>query len=338
MPHSICKDADSIKFLTIALFVSYSLASILTGIVDIASKCSEMGGCKYAYIRTFNHCSNNSNRSTINEDGLYKKQQTGIIGIGKQDYLTQCMLRSRRYTELLEGNILKIFRSVREPWISYKLTECRTMNIQLMLKSMVMVIMFPNLILTILNCWTMSIIKYQQSTLQSSNVYNNQYIASILQYMTIQLKTTHSFFYIVLLGFLVLFEGICGCFGELSGSKNLRFYKDWYNAKSVQEYWHRWNQPVHQFLLIDLYKPLLRKHFTNDAAATIVFIVSAIAHEYVLIMLFGLKSVLFTLSFIMQPFLIKYKEFFRLHSDALAHLFFQGGFMLAVPVLYTSYS
>ena len=46
----------------------------------------------------------------------------------------------------------------------------------------------------------------------------------------------------------------CACrFGDRE------FYKDWWNASTVGEYWRLWNMPVHKWLLRHIYYPALRK-------------------------------------------------------------------------------
>lgn len=48
----------------------------------------------------------------------------------------------------------------------------------------------------------------------------------------------------------------------------------------MQYFWQNWNIPVHKWCLRHLYKPLLRRGFTKFQASTVVFIVSALFHEY----------------------------------------------------------
>nr|AXM43876.1 diacylglycerol acyltransferase type-1 [Litchi chinensis] len=62
------------------------------------------------------------------------------------------------------------------------------------------------------------------------------------------------------------------CFGDRE------FYKDWWNAKTVEEYWRMWNMPVHKWMVRHLYFPCLR-HGIPKGAVIIVFSVSAVFHE-----------------------------------------------------------
>ncbi|CAI9759064.1 unnamed protein product [Fraxinus pennsylvanica] len=63
------------------------------------------------------------------------------------------------------------------------------------------------------------------------------------------------------------------CFGDRE------FYKDWWNAKTVEEYWRMWNMPVHKWMVRHIYFPCLRNGTPRGGAVLIAFLVSAIFHE-----------------------------------------------------------
>ncbi|XP_059633136.1 diacylglycerol O-acyltransferase 1 isoform X2 [Cornus florida] len=63
------------------------------------------------------------------------------------------------------------------------------------------------------------------------------------------------------------------CFGDRE------FYKDWWNAKTVEEYWRMWNMPVHKWMVRHIYFPCLRHGIPKGIAVLIAFLVSAIFHE-----------------------------------------------------------
>lgn len=46
--------------------------------------------------------------------------------------------------------------------------------------------------------------------------------------------------------------------GELTRFGDREFYKDFWNASTVGEYWRAWNMPVHKFLLRTVYFPAMR--------------------------------------------------------------------------------
>ncbi|XP_008793203.1 diacylglycerol O-acyltransferase 1-2-like [Phoenix dactylifera] len=63
------------------------------------------------------------------------------------------------------------------------------------------------------------------------------------------------------------------CFGDRE------FYKDWWNAKTIEEYWRMWNMPVHRWMIRHIYFPCLRNGLPRAVAILISFLVSAIFHE-----------------------------------------------------------
>ncbi|XP_066372927.1 diacylglycerol O-acyltransferase 1-2-like isoform X3 [Miscanthus floridulus] len=69
------------------------------------------------------------------------------------------------------------------------------------------------------------------------------------------------------------------CFGDRE------FYKDWWNAKTVEEYWRMWNMPVHKWIIRHIYFPCIRKGFSRGVAILISFLVSAVFHEIPLVFL-----------------------------------------------------
>lgn len=63
------------------------------------------------------------------------------------------------------------------------------------------------------------------------------------------------------------------CFGDRE------FYKDWWNAKTVEEYWRMWNMPVHKWMIRHIYFPCIRNGLPKAVAIFISFLLSAIFHE-----------------------------------------------------------
>ncbi|XP_059167805.1 diacylglycerol O-acyltransferase 1-like isoform X2 [Physella acuta] len=60
------------------------------------------------------------------------------------------------------------------------------------------------------------------------------------------------------------------------------FYKDWWNAETVSEFWQHWNIPVHRFATRHVYKPLLSTGCSRFTASCFVFLLSAFFHEYLI--------------------------------------------------------
>lgn len=69
---------------------------------------------------------------------------------------------------------------------------------------------------------------------------------------------------------------------ELLRFGDRQFYRDWWNAESIQYFWKNWNIPVHNWCLRHLYVPLLKQGHSKWLVTSIVFIVSALFHEYLI--------------------------------------------------------
>uniref|UniRef100_A0A452Y6J9 Diacylglycerol O-acyltransferase n=1 Tax=Aegilops tauschii subsp. strangulata TaxID=200361 RepID=A0A452Y6J9_AEGTS len=57
------------------------------------------------------------------------------------------------------------------------------------------------------------------------------------------------------------------------------FYKDWWNAKTIDEYWRKWNMPVHKWIVRHIYFPCMRSGISKEVAVFVSFFVSAVLHE-----------------------------------------------------------
>ena len=96
------------------------------------------------------------------------------------------------------------------------------------------------------------------------------------------LKLSVSSIIIWLLGFFALFHCWLNILAELLNFSDRNFYRDWWNARSIEEYWRNWNLPVHNWLKRHIYKPLRISGFSNTFSSAIIFLFSALAHEYII--------------------------------------------------------
>jgi diacylglycerol O-acyltransferase len=107
--------------------------------------------------------------------------------------------------------------------------------------------------------------------------------------------------YIWLLMFAEIFHCHLNILAELTRFGDRRFYYDWWNAVSIRDYWQKWNQPVHNWLLRHLYRPFRKLNISQQNAAILVFVISGIFHEYLIITPIGIPwNGFVTLGFILQ--------------------------------------
>ncbi|KAJ4851152.1 Diacylglycerol O-acyltransferase 1 [Turnera subulata] len=66
--------------------------------------------------------------------------------------------------------------------------------------------------------------------------------------------------YVWLCMFYCLFHLWLNILAELLRFGDREFYKDWWNAKTVEEYWRMWNMPVHKWMVRHIYFPCLRNN------------------------------------------------------------------------------
>lgn len=64
--------------------------------------------------------------------------------------------------------------------------------------------------------------------------------------------------YVWLLLFLALFHHWMNLLAELTRFGDRNFYRDWWNSSGFEEYWRKWNLPIHNFINRHINKPLLR--------------------------------------------------------------------------------
>lgn len=86
-----------------------------------------------------------------------------------------------------------------------------------------------------------------------------------------------------LIFFYCFFHSFLNFLAELLRFSDRQFYKDWWNSESVSTFWSTWNIPVHAHLVRHVYLPLLNQktvHFNRFWASTVVFLLSAFYHEY----------------------------------------------------------
>lgn len=79
--------------------------------------------------------------------------------------------------------------------------------------------------------------------------------------------------------FYTLFDLWLNILAEVLRFGDREFYKEWWNATTVGEYWRLWNQPVHKWMLRHVYFPLLRHKVPKFYAGFAVFFISAVFHE-----------------------------------------------------------
>ncbi|KAJ6805036.1 diacylglycerol O-acyltransferase 1 isoform X2 [Iris pallida] len=85
--------------------------------------------------------------------------------------------------------------------------------------------------------------------------------------------------YVWLCMFYCFFHLWLNILAELLRFGDREFYKDWWNAQTIDQYWRMWNMPVYKWMIRHIYFPCLRKGISKEVAILISFFVSAVFHE-----------------------------------------------------------
>ncbi|KAH7444121.1 hypothetical protein KP509_02G065400 [Ceratopteris richardii] len=118
--------------------------------------------------------------------------------------------------------------------------------------------------------------QYVNPTIQNSqHPLKGNYLYAIERVLKLSIPTL----YVWLCIFYTLFHLWLNIIAELTYFGDREFYKDWWNARTVEEYWKSWNMPVHRWMVRHVYFPCLRKGISRDGAVFISFIISGVFHE-----------------------------------------------------------
>jgi diacylglycerol O-acyltransferase-1 len=93
------------------------------------------------------------------------------------------------------------------------------------------------------------------------------------------LKLSIPTLYVWLCIFYCFFHCWLNALGELLRFGDRGFYREWWNATTIEQYWRLWNIPVHKWLTRHVYFPAMRHGFTRFQALSVTFLFSAAAHE-----------------------------------------------------------
>ena len=89
--------------------------------------------------------------------------------------------------------------------------------------------------------------------------------------------------YLWLLSFVGVFHSYLNLLAELTKFADRRFYDDWWNAVGFRDYWQKWNLPVHRWMVRHIYGPFKSMGVPDMANAAIVFLLSGLVHEYIIV-------------------------------------------------------
>lgn len=105
---------------------------------------------------------------------------------------------------------------------------------------------------------------------------------------TLHMAVPASYFWLTV--FYSTFHSWLNFLAELTQFADRRFYSDWWNAGNLGEYWRKWNQPIHNYLLRHIYFPCRRSGLSSYLCLLITFTISAAFHEYIVAGIFSILN------------------------------------------------
>ncbi|EAR83561.1 membrane bound O-acyltransferase, MBOAT protein (macronuclear) [Tetrahymena thermophila SB210] len=136
--------------------------------------------------------------------------------------------------------------------------------------------------------------------------------------------------------FYILFENILGVFAEITRFGDRKFFDDWWNCTSYEEYNRKWNRPVHLFLYRHVYLECLEEYKTSKFTAQLVtFFFSALLHEWIAVMVFRIvRPILFGFMLFQIPLFFMMKPF---KGQALGNAIFWFGLFMGPTLIAVGY-
>ncbi|KAL4589493.1 hypothetical protein LXL04_002400 [Taraxacum kok-saghyz] len=157
------------------------------------------------------------------------------------------------------------------PTLCYQISYPRTAFIRKgwVLRQMIKLVIFTGFMGFIIEQYINPIVKNSRHPLKGDILYAIERV----------LKLSVPNLYVWLCMFYCFFHLWLNILAELLCFGDREFYKDWWNAQTIEEYWRLWNMPVHKWIVRHLYFPCLRNGIPKGAAILVAFFMSAVFHE-----------------------------------------------------------
>ncbi|KAL0894797.1 hypothetical protein ABMA27_013323 [Loxostege sticticalis] len=170
-------------------------------------------------------------------------------------------------------NLKDLFYFLLAPTLCYELNFPRTTRIRkrFLVKRLLEVVFGVNLVLALFQQWMIP------SVTNSVDPFSQMDPIKITERL---LKLSVPNHLIWLCFFYLSFHSFLNLMGELLHFADRKFYGDWWNATNISVFWSTWNMPVHVWAVRHVYKPITERGYSKVAASTVVFLISAFFHEY----------------------------------------------------------
>ena len=169
--------------------------------------------------------------------------------------------------------------------------------------------------------WIVIIMEYVKPLVLecAASIRREDYKTAFYYFVRLAVPNTYCWLVLFYSNFHVYFNAYC----DLTGFADRCFYLDWWNSTTFGEYWRKWNLPVHNWLTRHIYLPMIRRGFSKTASMFVVFILSAILHEYLVYGLIGYVSFIgFNAMAIQLPFIVIQEKYKHILGGNVGNFFF----------------
>ncbi|CAI2362233.1 unnamed protein product [Moneuplotes crassus] len=140
----------------------------------------------------------------------------------------------------------------------------------------------------------------------SASFKKEDYVSALYYFIRLAVPNTYSW----LIMFYSHFHTYFNAFADLTGFSDRCFYLDWWNSTSLSQYWRKWNLPVHNWLTRHIYLPSMRRGHSKALSMFLVFLFSAVLHEFIICGILERVSLIgFNSMAIQVPFIILQETF-----------------------------
>ncbi|XP_065357805.1 diacylglycerol O-acyltransferase 1 [Calliphora vicina] len=159
------------------------------------------------------------------------------------------------------------------PTLCYELNFPRTTRIRkrFLLKRILEVVFGVNVVMALFQQWIIPSVR--NSLIPFSNMDVGLATERLLKLALPNHLVWLCFFYLT-------FHSFLNAIGEILHFADRNYYNDWWNANNIDTFWRTWNMPVHRWCVRHLYIPVVQMGYSSRQASTIVFLISAFFHEY----------------------------------------------------------
>lgn len=133
--------------------------------------------------------------------------------------------------------------------------------------------------------------------------------------------------------FKIFFDYTISILCELT-SFDEKAYGEWWNSRSSEEFWSKWNIPVHTFVKKHMYSPLVSSGIDKHAASLLCFLLSGALHEYVVSLSLKSFNGWFLIGMVVQIPLHFVSNYVKRKYPSLGNIFFWLSFcVIGQPML-----